>query len=365
MNHTQIANALSGIDPKWIQEALHTAEEKVPSRSHREKPVKARSVFPLSRALKLGLAACLVLGIAASACGDNLLGLRSMWQGTGEDLQKGAENLIVTPEITTKSSDSPEPSDDKTPSSSAYITESLSDSRTMAVTVVANCGEGGLLVPVYIYPEDCAKEIGLNLDCTIGEYAAQQGLHLVRARADLTVPSEDVVIHTQQSFQRISDHEMAILVVSEHFETEADTGLCTVYAAKDGEKEEIILEQSFPLHNSEENSEGDADPSTHFYAIDPDAVPGLHVEDASVNVTELGIYVDIPLEITLEDGLAGNSSIGTFRCEELDFEYGGMVMDQGTWHILFERVSGSVEDRLTIHVYSLDESLIGTWVFAR
>lgn len=152
---------------------------------------------------------------------------------------------------------------------------------------------------------------------------------------------------------------MALLLQADRPSTASlDGAVCLVTALEDGAAEPKRQELPVALTEAPSESVG------IFAPEDPDAVPGIHVGEAAVTRTPLGISAVWP-ETTVDE--EAYYKIMKFDFEELtDFETGGTVLGRdGVWRNQITMGQGIVTDTLTVHYYDWDKQPIGDIVFKR
>lgn len=293
-----------------------------------------------------GLAACLAAALAGTAYAENFLGIREMWQRADRQLPEAAAGLIEQ-----------QGESGAAEGWSARVTESLCDASTVMVTVTVSGGERYIVAPTDAEPDDPVSAIGLDGNETLGDYAAKQGKTLLLAGANL--PFEQLGSAGQsQTFRSISASEMAILIQAEKTLSEPliDTS-CTVYAAEAGSKEARRVE--IPLTLTQADAE-----EIKFSPVDPGAVPGLSIGEATVTETPLGINIRFPV-LAADNTVLDN--IMKMDCDEItNQEGGGFVLgEDDIYYVQWSMGQGSLADTLHVHFYDWNGGAVGSIVFQK
>lgn len=350
MNRKWISKALSDIDEKYIVETM-TAPEKdahhAPERTAKMGKYEDRTKGSKSRKfLALILAACLVFALAATAYAANLWGLRELFRTDYRELPEEAEPYIQQQTATAAAEEG----------WSAKVTESLCDVGKIYVTVAVSGGDKYVLAPTDVTPQDDARMIGLPGDQTLEEYAHSRGKELLMVGADVGDREALGIAVSSQIATNISDSEMKILVESD--KTVTDTELeatCTVYARNEaGEAEQLELPITLTAVPESEIT---------LKAVDPDAIPGLHVEEVTISETPMGITLRYQETITDEQA---RGEIMKVDSDQITISAGGTMMGpDGNWYATYSNCQGTVTDTLTLHFYDWDDQFIGDMVFEK
>ena len=344
MNREMVSKALSQIDEDLIAEAFRYQGghgNVLPERY--DKMTKKEKRIGWKRVPALALAACMLLMLAAAAYAANLWGIREMWRISGRELPEEALPLVRQRNETGAGEDW-----------SAAITETLCDGNTAVLTLTVSGGERYIIAPTDAMPEDTVEVIGLEGTMTLAEYCAQQGKALLLVGASL--PYDELgIAHQSEVFQNLSDSDMVILIRAEKgLSVEKAETHCTVYALESGSQE--VQRVEIPLTLTWE-----AQAETVLTPRNPDAVPGLHIGEAVISESALGINVTFP--VVAEDE-AALYKVWRMDCDEIaDFE-GGMIRDDdGIWRVHWSMGQGRVTDELTVHFYGEGDTLIGNICF--
>lgn len=346
MNRKWISKALSDIDEEYIVETM-TAPEKAahhaPERTAKMGKYEDRTKGSKSRKfLVLILAACLIFALAATAYAANFWGLRELYRTDYRELPEEAEPYIQQETATAAAEEG----------WSAKVTASLCDVGKIYVSVAVSGGDKYVLAPTDATPQDDARMIGLPGDQTLEEYAHSQGKELLMVGADIGDWEALGILTTGQISVNISDSEMYILVEAD--KTVTDTELeatCTVYARNEaGEAEQ--LELPITLTALPESVD------ITLKAVDPDAIPGLHVEEITITETPMGITLRYQETITDEQA---RGNIMRVKSDQLAIPVGTTMRGYTT----YTGCQGTVTDTLTLHFYDWDDQFIGDMVFEK
>lgn len=296
------------------------------------------------RLIALVSAACLVFSLAATAYALNLFGIREMFKTAYRELPETADPYIQQHTETAAAEDW-----------SARITESLCDTGKILTTVTVSGGDKYILVPTDAMADDSVGFIGLEGDQTLSEYAAEQGKELLFVGATLR-HNEHLGIFTEaQRFVNVSDTEMNILVESSRSGEAGGDAICKIYARDEAENR-LDLELPFTLQPAPTEEERE------YVPVDPDAIPGMTVGEATVKETPLGLSVQWPETIT---DLEASYNIMKVQIEGVTFHEGGgsVVEDDSNWRFQASMGEGTIGDTMTVHFYDWDKQPIGDIVF--
>ena len=338
MNRRMMEKALSQIDDRFVQESLEkmTAENKGKSKAGK---YEAPGSGGLGRKfLILVLAACLVFALAAVAYAANVWGIREMFRTELRELPEAVVEDIQVHTETAAAEDW-----------SARVTESYCDGSKILMTVEVSGGDRYVLAPTYVEPQSSIGEIGLSGEQTLEDYAREQGKELLFVGASL-MHNEDLGIFTEsQNHRSPSPTEMVILVESDRSNADpVESAVCRVYATTaDGTSKN--LEIPFTLGAAPIQGE------EVYVPIDPDAIPGITVGNATVTKTSLGVTVRYQETITDQEAAY---SILKRESPELPGLMGGFVED-GIREIILTMGQGEIPGKLTIRYYDDDKAYIG------
>lgn len=349
MNRKLISKAISNIDDTFIAESMSSPVAKVDHTPERTSKMgkyetnRNRTVF--RRSISLASAACLVFSLAITAYALNIFGIREMFRTENRELPEAADPYIQQHTETAAAEDW-----------SARVTESLCDTGKILTTVTVSGGDKYIIVPTDAMPDDSVGIIGIEGDQTLREYAAAQGKELLFVGATLR-RNENLGIFTEaQTFVNVSATEMNILVESGRSGEEAGDAICKIYA-RDESGNQLNLEVPFTLVAAPAEGE------RVYVPVDPDAIPGMTVGDATVKETPLGLSVRWMETVTDQEALY---NIMKVEIEGVTYREGGSVLeDDGNWYFQFSMGQGSVGDTMTVHFYDWDKQPIGDIVFKK
>lgn len=350
MNRELISKALSNIDDRYIAETLLYREKQLhhtPERTSKMGKFENTNRGGNSRRLLgLILAACLVFSLAITAYAANIWGIREMFRTYNRELPEAAEPYIQQHTEAAAAE-----------GLSARITESLCDTGKILTTVTVSGGDKYIVVPTDAMVDDSVGIIGIEGNLTLGEYAETQGKELLFVGASL-MQNEHLGIFTEgQTFVNLSDTEMNILVESGRG-AGADGGdaICIVYA-RDNAGNRLNLELPFKLEPVPTEGE------RVYVAVDPDAIPGLSVGEATVKETPLGISVRWMVTTT---DLEARYNIMKVEIEGVTYREGSFGLeDDGNCYFQFAMGEGTVGDTMIVHFYDWDKQPIGDIVFKK
>ena len=348
MNRKLISKAISDVDDFFIAESQSAPVVKAGQPSERTsnmgKYENRRNRSGSRRLIALVSAACLVFSLAATAYALNLFGIREMFKTAYRELPETADPYIQQHTETAAAEDW-----------SARITESLCDTGKILTTVTVSGGDKYILVPTDAMADDSVGFIGLEGDQTLSEYAAEQGKELLFVGATLR-HNEHLGIFTEaQRFVNVSDTEMNILVESSRSGEAGGDAICKIYARDEAENR-LDLELPFTLQPAPTEEERE------YVPVDPDAIPGMTVGEATVKETPLGLSVQWPETIT---DLEASYNIMKVQIEGVTFHEGGgsVVEDDSNWRFQASMGEGTIGDTMTVHFYDWDKQPIGDIVF--
>lgn len=347
MNRKLISEVLSGIDDRFVAEAMvyHKKKQSSPERTSNMGRYENTKVRGHSRKLAaLILAACLVFSLAITAYAANAFGIRDMFnRDLPEEVdpyiqqhteEKKEENLLCT------------------------VNESYCDSGKVMVTLSVSGGESYILAPTDAGPEDPASIIGVSGEDTLESYAEAQGKKLLFVWATL-MRNEELGIFTETYHsEHPSPNEMHILVEATRMGSSVTAGetKCTlIIQDQEGNRKEMDV--PFTLTQAEASDSGT------FVPNNPNAVPGITIGEATVTKEASGI--NIRWKADAFDQM-------TFNCETTveeitQYEGGGYVLeDDGYWYFELYMGQGEVNDTLTFHFTDWDSGeSIADVVFTR
>lgn len=351
MNRKWISKALSDIDEKYIVETMTAPEEAAhhaPERTAKMGKYEDRTKGSKSRKfLALILAACLVFALAATAYAANLWGLRELFRTYYRELPEEAEPYIQQQTATAAAEEG----------WSAQVTESLCDFSKVLVTVHISGGDKYIVAPTDVMPQDGVGIIGISGDQSLEEYAHSQGKELLMVGANIGDWEALGISAASVRGVNISDSEMNILVEANKTVSDPELEVTCIVTARNeaGEIERLEI----PIMLTEvPSSEG-----VTLKAVDPDAIPGIHVDEVTITETPMGLTVRYPVTVTDEDAFY---NIMKQDSDQIVFGEGGTILDpDGTWYTTYTGCQGTVTDTLTIHYYDWNKEFIGDMVFEK
>lgn len=350
MNRKLISKAISDIDDSFIAESMSPSVAEVDHASERTSNMgkyenKSKSVSR-RRLIALALAACLVFSLAVTAYALNLFGIREMFRTQYRELPEAADPYIQHHTEATAAQDE----------WSARVTESLCDTGKILTTVTVSGGDKYILVPTDAMPGDSVGFIGIEGDQTLSEYAAAQGKELLFVGATLRHNEHLGVFMESQKFVNTSDREMNILVESSRNGKAGGDAICKIYA-RDEAGNRLDLEVPFTLEQIPAENE------RIYVPVDPDAIPGMIMGEATVKETPLGL--SIRWKETITDQEAANNVMKT-EIEGVTYrEGGGVLEDDGNWSFQISMGEGTIGDTMTVHFYDWDKQPIGDITFVK
>ncbi|MBQ7000107.1 MAG: hypothetical protein IJN67_03530 [Oscillospiraceae bacterium] len=349
MNRKLVSKAISNIQDKYIMEAMAppaARSDHAPERtSNMGKYENKRKGVNTRRLIGLASAACLVFSLAITAYALNLFGIREMFRTANRELPESAEPYIQQHTEAAAAADW-----------SARITESLCDTGKILTTVTVSGGDRYIVVPTDAMPEDSVGIIGIRAEQTLREYAAAQGKELLFVGATLRHSEHLGVFEEAQRFVNGSAAEMNILLESSRSGETGGEAICKIYA-RDIEGNRLDLELPFTLEQVPAENE------RVYVPVDPDAIPGMTVGEATVKETPLGLSVRWMETVTDQEVWY---NIMKVEVEGVTYREGGAVLeDDGNWYFQFSMGEGSIGDTMTVHFYDWDKVWIGDITFER
>ncbi len=338
MNRRLISEALNQIDDGLIAEAATYLDRQADAAtsSHVTRTPTYRKSY-LRFAL---IAVCAGLVLTAAVFAVRYWGIREMLQSSGKDYPDGAEELLQQPNAYAE-----------TDTWNARITELMNDDHSIIACIMVNGGDQYVVVPMDANSYDSVSLIGLSGDQTLEEYAASKKKMLLFAGSYIGSSESKAKCSSFLHFERISDGEMKILICAQrNSDTEGTEVICTVSAWTEGRAAEEHLD--FPLQLQDAKYE-----TVVFVPNNPDSVPGIHVGEAEVTFTPLGVNVSFPIEC--------EETKPPYRveCDELQDYGGGMVLDNETWRVQWFMGKGNIASTMTWRFYDKNDVLVGTIVF--
>ncbi len=338
MKRTLIEKALTGIDDRFVQESLEkiTAENNVKSKAGKYEAPGAGGAG--RKFLILVLAACLVFALAAVAYAANVWGIREMFRTELRELPEAVVEDIQVHTETAAAEDW-----------SARVTESYCDGSKILMTVAVSGGDRYVVVPAEEDTQSSVEVMGLSGAQTLEEYAREQGKELLFVGASL-MHNEDLGIFTEsQNHRSTSPTEMVILVESDRSNADpVESAVCWVHAwMADGTRKNLEI----PFNLGAAPIQGEE----VYVPIDPDAIPGITVGNATVTKTSLGVTVRYQETVTDQEAA---SNILKRESPELPGLMGGFIED-GSREIILTMGQGEIPGKLTIRYYDDDKAYIG------
>lgn len=351
MKRETISQALNLLDERHISDTAVFAPAFVQESPERMSSMNAKKKHTPRQIVSIALAAALVLALALTAYAISSGGIRELWPKTNarhEEFPEQAADYIQTQDTSRKSNDW-----------NCRIVESYCDDSKLILTAVVTCGDAFLPVPTDADPAEPASAYGFEGAGTLGEYAKEEGKELLLL--GIGVIDEAVgSISGSEHFEILSDSELQIIYETEKSKRfdELDTECRVAAQHEDGELEILYL----PLHLTA----GSAKLVSSYCPIDPDAVPGLRLGEATLTETPLGLTLQA--EKTIIDQEA-EQNIMKFDCAEIDFDRHqgamGFTAEDGTEYLRLTMGEGEAPNRLTLRFYDWDKELIGEVVFTR
>lgn len=347
MNRKLISEAISNIDDTYIAETLSLPvanADRAPERTIKMSKYEAkRNGVRSRRVFSLILAACLVFAFAITAYAFNFLGIREMLQRKGQELPEEAYGYIQEHDLSIDSK-----------VWRCDVTESLCDDKNICITVTVTTPGEYILAPTDATPESTVRVIGIDGDQTLEEYAKAEKKKLLFVGMDIEERESLGIAHTSQTFESTSPQEMTILYQAQKT---ASAPIQEVICVVTGVEETAVRSHYMGITLEEAPSDG----SMTYVPVDPDAIPGLTVGNATVTQTPLGISIRIKETMTDEDAFY---NIMKVEFDGLEYGVGGSVLeDDGNWYLAVSGCTGTVGDELTVRYYDWNSELIGSIVF--
>lgn len=350
MNRKLISKAIGDIDDSFIAESISqtvTKADHTPERTfNMGKYENKQSRIGTRRIAGLILAACLVFSLAVTAYALDLFGIREMFRTHNRELPEAADPYIQQHTETAAAEDW-----------SARVTESLCDIGKILTTVTVSGGDRYIVVPTDAMADDSVSIIGMEGSQTLSEYAAAKGKELLFVGATLRHNEALGIFVEAQTFVNLTDTEMNILVESGRGEgTDGGDAICKVYG-RDEAGNRLDLEIPFTLEPMP------VDGAQVYVPVDPDAIPGMTVGDATVQETPLGLSVRWMETVTDQEAWY---NIMKVEVEGVTYREGGAVLeDDGNWYFQFSMGEGTIGDTMTVRFYDWDKQPIGSIVFQK
>lgn len=335
MNTFELLDSIGNIDGKYILEAKNL------------KPVNTQKVRRKSGKLMLLIAAIIALLLAATAyAAVSYFGILDMTKGTYLEVPQEAAEYIEQQAAFGAAEEW-----------NCQVNETLFSASKFLISVGVSGGDRYIVAPTYASPWDTVFEIGMEGTQTLGEYAEQQGKKLLFVGATLKQWEELGISVQGQRFVNVSESEMTILITGEKSNSSPVLDVtCEVYALPDGAND--VQRVQLPITVVETPVVA----KREYASMNPDVIPGIHVEKATVLQTALGLEVEFISSVTDNEAF---ENILKMDCDEIpSFQGGGFTLrPDGTWSTQWTMGQGNVLDTLTIHFYDLDKEMIGTMIF--
>ncbi|HHT16677.1 MAG TPA: hypothetical protein GXZ77_03030 [Papillibacter sp.] len=350
MTRKDISEAISMVDDRFITETFHYAPhgkdnspERIVEMNTYKKKTARRFIVPLVAII----AALLALGTVVYAA--NLFGIKEIWPKLSPDdaeLPKAAEQHIQYHTETSETEDI-----------LWRVAESLCDDNKAIITVHVSSKGKYVLAPTDAALTDPLSVIGLAGEGTLGEYASSQGKTLMLVNAALDYEQLEIS-GASVYFENISTDEMAIMFSADLLQSfdKVDT-YCTLVLHEAGTDNIQRLEIPITLTAGASNEIG------IFSPVDAGAVPRIHIGDAVISETPLGISVEFLIEAEDRDALL---DILKVECDELTgYQEICHYVDDVTGLEQIKMGQGTITDTLTVRFYDWDKQIIGTVVFKK
>ena len=342
MKHKVLSDALQGIDPRLIEEAIANPKFREDRSSERSKSMgkyENRGHHTSGRRLAVAvLAACLVFALAISAYGANLFGIREMFRDENRDLPEEAETYIQSQEEAASIEES-----------QAEVTQSLCDGNRLLVTLELHGKEEHFLLEQSVDPQDPVQSIGLEGNGTVGEYANSMGKQLLHV--GVLLQGENFIGTQSTRFQYHGDGSMTVLVEA-GLNGEISEAICLITAVAPGGNVEDVKRVELPINISAAPTAEDGE-----YVPDrPASIAGMTVGNATITESPMGLTIRWPVEIP-EDREMKEMKV---ELNGLDYGEGGMVLeDDGNWYFTASMIQGTVTDSFTAVFYGCDGAVLG------
>lgn len=348
MKHKVLSDALQGIDPRLIEEAMvapKVREDPSPERSKNVGKFENRAHRISGRRL-VGtvLVACLVFALAISAYAANLFGIREMFRSENRELPEAAETYIQNQEEVASMEEL-----------QAEVTQSLCDGSRLLVTLELHGKEDYFLLEQSVDPQDLVQNIGLEGNGTVEEYAQSMGKKLLHVGVLLNADNRIGVQSTK--FQYHGDGSMTALVEA-GLNGEISQATCLITAVVPGGNVEDVKRMEIPVSISGapvvDNGE--------FVPDMPDAIAGMTMGNATVTESPMGLTIRWPVEIP-EDG---ELDVRNVELNGLAYGEGGMVLeDDGNWYFTASMIQGDIGDHFLATFYDENGAVLGQIQFQK
>lgn len=317
----------------------------------REEKRKGMIHMSVRKIVLIAAVVAMVLALGVTAYAQVFGGIGELWPKTNVERQ---EFPTQAAELIESQNESAEGED-----WTCRIVETYCDDANLIITARVTCDEKFIPVPTDAMADDPAAAYGFAGEGTLAEYAAEKGKTLLLMNIGI---NDEKIGESSASilFENVSDSELLMMYnanKSTVFDS-IDTN-CVVIAHEYGAEEPERVEVPITL------TAGKTEMLGEYAPVDPDAVPGIHVGDAVLTRTPLGLCIQYPEEITDEEA---RWSIMTFRCEEIDFRGRGALgftAEDGTHYARLTMGEGEASDTLTMHYLDWDKQIIADIVFEK
>lgn len=341
----RLIKAIGNIDDRKIEETGrmlgYMKEEKRKGMIH----------MSVKKIVLIAAVVAMVLALGVTAYAQVFGGIGELWPKTNVERQEfptQAAELI-------ESRDESAEGEDWT----CRIVETYCDDTNLIITARVTCDEKYIPVATDAMADDLAEIYGFDGKGTLAEYAAEKGKTLLLMNIGL---NDEKIGWSSASvlFENVSDSELLMMYNASKTTVfdEIDTS-CVIIAHEYGAEEKERVEVPIML------TAGKTEMLGEYVPVDPDAVPGIHVGEAVLTRTPLGLCIQYPEEITDEEA---HRNIMTFKCEEIDFrERGalGSTAEDGANYSRLTMGEGEASDTLTMHYLDWDKQVIADIVFEK
>lgn len=342
MKHKVLSDALQGIDPRLIEEAMANPkfrEDCSPERSKNMGKFENRAHrISARRLVGTVLAACLVFALAISAYAANLFGMREMFRSENRELPEAAETYIQNQGEAASMEEL-----------QAEVTQSLCDDSRLLVTLELHGKEDYFLLEQSVDPQDLVQNIGLEGNGSVEEYAQSMGKQLLHV--GVILKGDNMIGVQSTKFQYHGDGSMTALVEA-GLNGEISEAACLITAVVPGGNVEDVKRMEIPVSISGAPVADDGE----FVPDMPDAIAGMTVGNATVTESPMGLTIRWQVEIPEN----GELDVRNVELVGLDYGEGGMVLeDNGNWYFTASGIRGKLEASFTACFYDGDGGLLG------
>ncbi len=340
MNKKLLCDALSMLDAGYIEENIIHSPDVLPSSGKEFEMNRNPSGKSTKRLIVLAIAACLVLSTFITASASNLWGIRDLFEKSGRNLPEEAYEYIVEQDTSMQTQDTSVQAEEW----SCAVTETLCDPNEVTVVIRVVCSDSYVLIPTDCGFNDPTGFIGVESDMTLGEYAASQNKNLMKINANFPENGFDIG-GVMVQFERVSDGEMMVLLQGEiKGEISSEQGICTVTVNAPSVRK-TKQELTFTVSEAPITSE------TVYVPINPNALHGVCIGEATVTETPLGISIRIEGTADEWDDIFSLD----LWCEQISGFTGGYEKgENGAWTLKWSQGQGELTDRIIIHVNDLE-----------